>query len=221
MSAMDRDFKDRCLRTRLRFYFITDHGPGCPDPVRQVKIALEAGATAVQYRNKAFVLGDWDQARAIRKLCKRAGALLLINDHVLLAKALGADGVHLGQGDCPPGLARSILGPEAIVGLSVSNRQELAKSDLAPCDYIGSGPVFATSSKADAKPVRGPQGLARVVAASPLPVVAIGGITAATAGECLRQGAAGVAVISHITRAKSPEARAAALAKALGVEKPA
>ncbi len=219
MSKMDNDSATRRLRTRLRYYFITDHGPGCSDPVRQVAVALDAGATAIQYRNKDFTPADWDQACSIQKLCKLAGALFLVNDNVLLAKALGADGVHLGQDDCPPGVARTILGPEAIVGLSVSNRQELAKSDLGPCDYIGSGPVFATFTKADAKPVRGLDGLARMVRACHLPVVAIGGITAACAADCLRQGAAGVAVISYISRADDPAARAAELARALGIGK--
>ena len=207
----------RELKSRLRYYFITDHEPGSPDPVEQVKTVLAAGATAVQYRNKAFSLTDWDQVCTIAKLCRRAGALFLVNDHVLLAKAVAADGVHLGQDDCPPGLARSILGPQAIVGLSVSDLEELAESDLGPCDYIGSGPVFATATKADAKPVRGLEGLAQMTAASPLPVVAIGGITAARAAECIRQAAAGVAVISYITRAGDPAARARDLARALGL----
>ncbi len=205
------------LAAYLRFYFITDHHPIAGDPAGQVAVALAAGATAVQYRNKDFRLDQWDQALRIQDMCRRQDTLFIVNDNVLLAKALGADGVHLGQDDCDPVLARNVLGPDAVVGLSVSNLEELERSNLDPCDYVGSGPVFATATKADAKPVRGLAGLADIVSACRLPVVAIGGITVSNAGACLEQGAAGVAVISHITRASDPAGRAAGLARALGI----
>ncbi|MEW6672315.1 MAG: thiamine-phosphate kinase [Thermodesulfobacteriota bacterium] len=192
------------LKKALRFYYITDeNAPGRP-PLEQVEIAIRAGATIVQYRHKSFTLEFFDEVAAIRHLCKCNGIPFLVNDHILLAQAVSADGVHLGQTDESPVLARRLLGPDAIVGISVSNLAELARTDLAPCDYIGTGPVFATRTKADAKPVCGLGGLAAVVQAAPLPVVAIGGITPQNAAGCFRNGAAGVAAISHISRAENP-----------------
>ena len=147
-------------------------------------------------------------------MCRRRATPFIVNDHVLLAKALDADGIHLGQDDAAPDLVREIMGPEALIGLSVSNMEELARSDLTHCDYIGSGPVFATGTKADAKAVRALAGLREMVAASTLPVVGIGGITAENAPDCVRQGASGVAVISYISRSASPEAAARRFAAA-------
>lgn len=199
----------------LRYYFITDDGPTDVSPVEQVRIALEAGATMVQYRNKAFNMTCYDEVTAIRELCRRQKVPLVINDHILLAKAIDADGVHLGQGDDQPAMARRVLGPGAIVGLSVSTLEELAHSSLDGCDYIGTGPVFGTRTKADAKPRCGLEGLRAMVDQSPLPVVAIGGITAVNAKDCFNQGAAGVAVISVITRAADPSTAARKLAAAV------
>ncbi len=204
------------IRDALKYYFITDHDkPNC-SPLDQVRIALAAGATLVQYRNKSFSLEKYTEAATIRSLCRKYEVPFLVNDHILLAKALDADGVHLGQDDQSPRLARQILGNNAIIGLSVSTRQELEKSDLSDCNYIGSGPAFTTHTKVDAKPVRGPAGLSEVAGASPLPMVAIGGITADTLVACLQAGAAGAAVISFITRAADPVRNAQAFGKACG-----
>jgi len=204
------------IKTTLKFYFITDdHAPNL-SPLDQIRIALSAGATIVQYRHKSFAIDDYHLAATIGDLCRQNKVPFLINDHVLLAKALDADGVHLGQGDASPGLARQILGTAAIIGLSVSNRKELQQSSLADCDYIGTGPAFTTRTKSDAKPVRGPTGLARIAEVSPLPMVAIGGITADTVASCFQAGADGVAVISFITRAADPLQNALAFGKACG-----
>jgi len=204
------------IKTTLKFYFITDdHAPNL-SPLDQIRIALSAGATIVQYRHKSFAIDDYHLAATIGDLCRQNKVPFLINDHVLLAKALGADGVHLGQGDASPGLARQILGTAAIIGLSVSNRKELQQSSLADCDYIGTGPAFATRTKSDVKPVRGPTGLVRIAEVSPLPMVAIGGITADTVASCFQAGADGVAVISFITRAADPLQNALAFGKACG-----
>lgn len=206
------------LTRALRFYFITDHQAPAASPLDQVRAALKGGASFVQYRHKRFQLSDFDELRHIRDLCRVNGVPLVVNDDVLLAKAVGADGVHLGQEDGQPREARHILGPAAIIGISVSTPEELRETDLAPCDYVGSGPVFATGTKADAKPVRGLHGLKEIVAQVPLPVVAIGGITAEQAGDCLRSGAAGVAVISAVSRASDPAAAAVRLAGACGCQ---
>ena len=204
----------------LRFYFITDDGPSPSSMLEQVRIALDAGATIVQYRNKRFKLEAFEELEAIRAVCHSHGVPLLINDHVLLAKAVAADGIHLGQDDDSPRLARRVLGPDAIIGLSVSTSDELTRSALDECDYIGTGPVFDTLTKSDAKPTRHLEGLREMVERSPLPVVAIGGITADNAADCLQQGAAGVAVISAVTRARDPRAAARDIARACGAGGP-
>jgi thiamine-phosphate pyrophosphorylase len=205
------------IRSLLRFYFITDDGPSPWAPVDQARAALFGGATLVQYRNKGFRTNHMDEVRAILHLCHRYGVPFLVNDNIALARTVGADGVHLGQDDAPPARARQVLGAAAIIGITISNQTELDRTDLSGCDYAGSGPVFATGTKADAKPVRGLDGLRRMVDRISLPVVAIGGICADNAARCLEQGAAGVAVISAVSRADEPRMQAFRLAKAVGV----
>ena len=204
------------LRKTLRFYFITDDSsPQCP-PLEQVQIAIQAGATIIQYRNKSFSSPFFDELMAIKDICKCHSIPLIVNDNIVLAKAIMADGVHLGQEDEDPLSARNILGNQAIIGMSVSNLDELRNSDLSHCDYIGTGPLFPTTTKTDAKKVIGPSGLETVVKASAVPVVAIGGIDDTNAKLCFMHGAAGVAVISCISRADNPLENAQRLAAACG-----
>ncbi|MFC1504906.1 thiamine phosphate synthase [Thermodesulfobacteriota bacterium] len=204
------------LNTALRFYFISDDQATSLTPYDQVRIAIQAGATTIQYRRKKFNLQFYDEALAIRQLCQANAVPFIVNDHVLLARALAAEGVHLGQADANPGLVRRILGPQAIIGISVSNRYELTHTDLTPCDYIGSGPVFPTTTKADAKKVRQLSGLEEITRAAPLPVVAIGGIDHTNATACFQYGATGIAVISTISRATDPLQNALQLSAACG-----
>ncbi len=201
----------------LRFYFITDDGILDLPAKRQVEIAVAAGATAVQYRNKGFSVANMPEVIAIRDFCALHRVLFLVNDDIVLARAAGADGVHLGQADAAPALAREILGDAAIVGISVSTPAELAQTDLSACDYIGTGPVAHTGTKADAKAVIGTGGIADMVCRVSLPVVAIGGITPELAGKCFAGGAAGAAVISAITRASDPADAAGRFGAACGV----
>jgi thiamine-phosphate pyrophosphorylase len=205
------------LRDRLRFYFITDDGVDGFPAADQVRVALDAGATLVQYRNKSFILEAYAEVESIRRRCRDHGVPFIVNDNVLLARAVGADGVHVGQGDTPPRLARHVMGPQAIVGVSVSSLAELARTDLPFCDYIGTGPTFPTDTKADAKAVHGLSGLRDIAARAPVPAVAIGGINPSNAPDCFAHGAAGVAVISCITRAADPDQAAAAMAAACGI----
>ncbi len=206
------------LTKHLRFYFVTDDGPAKHSMADQVHIAIAAGATIVQYRNKAFELHHYAELMAIRQACRNADVPLIINDHILLAKAIAADGVHVGQSDEAPELARQILGPDAWIGLSVSSLPELQHSDLTSCHYIGCGPVFPTDTKSDASPACELSGLRSVADHSALPIVAIGGISPVNAAACLEQGADGVAVISAITRARDPAREARALALACGLQ---
>lgn len=204
------------LTEALRFYFITDESQSAGSPLAQATVALEAGATMIQYRNKTISSINYQEASDIRRLCKINGVPFVVNDNILLAKAVDADGVHLGQKDEDPAHARDVLGPEAILGISISTLDELRHTNLSACDYIGTGPVFATSTKPDAKNVIEPAGLKAVVSATDLPVVAIGGINAGNAAVCFDHGARGIAVISYITRAKEPEQNARELALTCG-----
>ncbi len=200
------------LRERLALYVITDRGLARGrDEVEIARAALRGGATAIQLRGK-----DQDA----RRLCelgrvlllatRAAGALLFVNDRLDVAQAIGADGVHLGQEDLPCGEARRIAGPGLLIGVSAESPALAQAAERDGADYLGTGSVYATSSKADAGAPIGVAGLAKVVAATTLPVVAIGGITAAQAPACIAAGACGVAVISAVIGAKDPEAAARA-----------
>ncbi len=204
------------INQNLRFYFITDENAPACSPLRQVEIAINAGASMIQYRNKFFSINDIKDVEAICKLCKTHSVPFIVNDDILLAKAVGADGVHLGQNDEAAAIARAVLGPDVIIGASASTSDEIEKVDPTACDYIGVGPVFSTATKADAGQVIGLEGLKLLVEQSPLPVVAIGGIDSTTAMECFENGALGVCVISCITRAKDPAHQAMSMAKACG-----
>jgi thiamin-phosphate kinase len=192
------------LKKALRFYFITDDATPDLSPVAQVKIAIMAGATIIQYRNKSFSTRFYEEAAEIRNICRCNNIPFIVNDNILLARSLMADGVHIGQDDEPAALARKILGRHAVIGISVSTLDELAKTDLSECDYIGAGPVFPTGTKEDAKKVIGLSGLKSIAEKVSLPVVAIGGITAKTAQSCFLHKAAGIAVISSISRDSDP-----------------
>ena len=200
----------------LKFYFITDENAPDGSLLKQVEIAIAAGATMIQYRHKSFSIKAFKELEAIRELCKRHSVPFVVNDNIILAKAVDADGVHLGQADEDVSIARSVLGPDAIIGLSVSTIEEFEKSAVSFCDYIGIGPVFVTDTKGDASPVIGLDGLRTVAEKSPFPVVAIGGIDASKAGACFSHGADGVAVISCITRAEDPLRQALELGRACG-----
>lgn len=204
------------VKHALRFYFITDDGAADLPAVRQVEVALKAGATLIQYRNKGFAPFHFHEVKAIREMCRCNGVPFVVNDDVVLAKAVNADGVHVGQDDESPAAARSILGEHALVGVSVSTPDELKRTDLSGCDYIGTGPVFSTSTKPDAKAVIGLSGLETIVRLASLPVVAIGGIDSSNAGGCFARGAAGVSVISCISRARDPDESAHRLATVCG-----
>ncbi len=215
-----RQLKDiKKIRPRLRFYFIADDGIDSPSMADQTRAAVSAGADIVQYRRKDWTESCFPELASVAEVCRKANIPLIINDRVDLAFRIRAAGVHLGQEDLPPAEARRILGPEAIIGISVADRDELAATFLDPCDYIGAGPVYATDTKPDAGNVIGISGLKDIISRVSLPVVAIGGINADRAGECLDAGAAGVAVISDITRSENPARAAERFAAACYPEK--
>ena len=178
-----------------------------------VAAAVKGGVTMVQLREKtattrAFV----EQARALQRLLAPLQVPLLINDRIDVALAARADGAHVGQRDMPIALARQLLGPKAIIGLSITARGELDGEGVALADYLGVGPIFAQATKLDATPPLGLDGLAEIRCATRKPIVAIGGMAAANAATVRAAGADGIAVVSAIMGAADPMAAAAALA---------
>jgi thiamine-phosphate pyrophosphorylase len=155
------------------------------------RVAVEGGATVVQWRLKDVpTLDVVERGRSTRSLCARHGVTFVVNDDVEAALMLGADGVHLGQSDEGADRAKD---QGLLLGLSAASVEEARAATLA--DYIGVGPVWATPSKTDADPPIGLDGLSEICRAVELPVVAIGGIDASNAADCIGAGAAGVAVI--------------------------
>jgi thiamine-phosphate pyrophosphorylase len=204
------------LKLDLSVYLVTD--PllcAGRELVETALAAVRGGATVVQLRDKTapdeLLI---QQGRALKQAMAGSGALLIVNDRVEVAVAIGADGIHIGQSDGSPGAARALLGPDAIVGLSVQTVEQAAALDPAVIDYAGVGPVFATPTKPDHAHPIGFAGLARVCAASPVPSVAIGGLRAEHVEEVFAAGADGVAVVSAICAASDPEAATRDLAVA-------
>lgn len=173
--------------------------------------AVRGGATMVQLRYKTGVSEIMQSAREVIEVLRPTGVPVIINDRVDLARALGAQGVHLGQGDTPPAEARQVLGEDAIVGLSITGADQLKNVDPTVVDYLGAGPIFVTGSKPDAAPPLGLEALSQIAGGVRLPVAAIGGITEANAAAVIRAGADGLAVISAICAADNPEEAARAL----------
>jgi thiamine-phosphate pyrophosphorylase len=170
--------------------------------------AVRGGATMVQLRYKTGAAEIMQSAREVIEVLRPTGVPVIINDRVDLARALGAQGVHVGQGDMSPADARRTLGEDAIVGLSITDPAQLKGVDPAVVDYLGVGPVFPTASKSDATPALGLETLSVIARSVRLPVAAIGGITDENAAAVIRAGADGLAVISAICAADDPEAAA-------------
>ena len=154
------------------------------------------------------------QAHALRALCSRHGALFLVNDRIDIAAAVQADGVHLGQGDLPPSLARQLLGVDVLIGRSTHALSQLQQALADGCDYVGVGPVNATPTKPGREPV-GLDYVRQAAAASPIPFFAIGGIDATNLAAVQAAGAQRVAVVRAITEAVDPAQASRALLQLL------
>lgn len=208
----------------LSIYLVTDsdqvaaRGRDVPSTVAS---AVAGGVTAVQVREK-----DAPAAQFLSTVLSVAAVLpehvaLFVNDRVdvfLAARAAGVrvTGVHVGQSDLPVAVARHLVGDEPIIGLSAATPGELAAAavDRGRVDYIGIGVLRATSTKIDAPPALGLDGFARLVSATRLPAVAIGGVGIADMAPLRRSGAAGAAIVSGICAAPDPEAAARDFAEA-------
>jgi len=184
-------------------------------PVELAAALLAGGARLLQLRLEAAAARELlAAASAIRPLARGAGALFLVNDRPDVAVAVEADGVHLGQDDLPVVAARRVLGPDRLIGVSTHSLDEARAAAAAGADYIGVGPVYATTSKANALEPRGLELVRAVRAAVGCPIVAIGGITPETAPLVRAAGADAVAMIGAFVQAPDPAAAVrAALAR--------
>ncbi len=181
-------------------YPITDTKISGLSHADQVAILGDSGATFVQLREKNLpALDFYNEAKAALSIAAERSMTLIINDRVDVALALGASGVHLGQDDLPPELGRKLLGNDAIIGYSTHNVDQAIAAANLPVDYIAIGPIFETGTKANPDPVVGLDGLRAVRAAiGDMQLVAIGGITPATAPAVIEAGASSVALISAL-----------------------
>jgi len=197
----------------LSLYVVLDPRLTAGRPLMDIaRAALRGGATVLQLRDKGASTRDLlAAAETLAALAHARGARFVMNDHADIAAAVGGAGVHLGPDDLAVAAARALLGPEALIGFSAGTPAEARDAARAGADYLGTGAVYGTSSKADAGAPIGVDGLERVVRATGVPVVAIGGVAPGRAAPCIRAGAVGVAVITAITLAADVTGAARAL----------
>ncbi len=190
-----------------RLYLVTDDQQDLATLKRVVRKAVEGGVTMVQVREKhgdvrAFI----ERAQAVKDILKDTNVPLIINDRVDVALAVDADGVHLGQSDMPAIIARELIGPNKILGLSIENEEQLAEANSLPIDYIGLSAIFATPTKTDTKKHWGIDGLKMALETISLPIVAIGGINESNIPQLSATGVHGLALVSAICHAEDPKA---------------
>lgn len=206
----------------LSLYLVLDPDL-CGSPaemVRTAKLAAENGATVVQLRAPGWKKRQWlETAGELKAVLAPLGVPLIVNDHVDIALAVDAAGVHVGQDDLPVAETRRLIGPGKILGLSVSNAAELAAVPEG-VDYLGIGPVYPTGTKPDAAAATGVPLFAGLVAATALPVVAIGGIHAGNCAPLFAAGAKGVAVVSAICGQGDPGRATADLLEKIRYSRP-
>jgi thiamine-phosphate pyrophosphorylase len=175
------------------------------DLVTLLEATIAGGCRMVQLREKQWPSGRLlALAGQLLARCREAGATFIVNDRVDLAVALGADGVHVGQDDLPPGLARPMLRPGMLLGVSTHSLEQARTAQAAGADYVAVGAMFPTATKPDFELV-GPDLIRKLRTEIRAPLIGIGGITHDNVGEVIQAGAAGVAVISAVCAADDPE----------------
>jgi thiamine-phosphate pyrophosphorylase len=188
------------------YYFVTDAALSRAGNPSDVRSAVAAGVGVVQYRAKAGTARELlREAEALRAICRPP--LFLVNDRVDLALAVDADGVHVGQDDVPCAVARRLLGPGKIIGVSVRSAAEAQEAVRMGADYVAVSPVFSTRTKPDAGSPHGLGVVRAVRQAVSIPVVAIGGIDLANAREAIEAGADAICAISAVVSSPDVEAQ--------------
>ena len=202
---------------RLGVYVITDSRLAGPrGNLEVVRAAIAGGADAIQLREKCMPGAKlYELGLALRRITREAGVLYIVNDRIDLALAVEADGVHVGQDDLPAAIARRLMGPGKVVGVSAATVADAVRALHDGADYLGIGPIYPTGTKADAGEAVGLSVVREIRAASHLPVVGIGGISAGNVEAVIRAGADGVAVISAIVGAPDPREATRAIREAV------
>jgi thiamine-phosphate diphosphorylase len=193
------------LRTQLALHVLTDREwSRGRDTLTVASAALDGGATVIQLRDKKATTRTLvEEGLALRVLTRERGALLIVNDRIDVALAIEADGTHVGQDDdMPVALARKLLGPDRILGVSAGSLQEARVAVAGGADYLGVGPIYATNTKADAGEPIGLPLLTELANRYSTPLIAIGGIKTNNAAVALRAGATGIAVITAVVGAE-------------------
>ncbi|HSF29703.1 MAG TPA: thiamine phosphate synthase [Candidatus Tectomicrobia bacterium] len=205
------------MRLDVDLYVVTDRHQTGGRPLRAVvEAALRGGARVFQLREKDLTPRDlYPLALEMRQLTRAYGAHLLINDRIDIALAVDADGVHLTTVSLPTNIARQILGPDRLIGISTHNLAEAQAAAEGGADFLVFGPVFFTPSKAPYGQPVGLEALRAVRAKVDRPILAIGGITKANLDQVLAAGADGIAVISAVISAADPAAATQELLAAL------
>ncbi|WP_050181621.1 thiamine phosphate synthase [Domibacillus robiginosus] len=200
---------------QLAVYFIAGT-PNCPRPIQTIlQEAIAGGITMFQFREKGknALTGTAKKqtAQRLQSICREAGIPFIVNDDIELAIDIGADGVHIGQEDEAASVVREKL-KGGIVGVSVHTMEEFEQAIKDGADYAGTGPIYATATKTDTRPVAGTDLIRRMKKRYPhFPVVGIGGITLGNAEEVIEAGADGISVITAISLAENPASAAAVL----------
>jgi len=190
----------------LSLYLVTDPQVAEGNSFLEViEDAVKGGVTLVQLREKDCSSREfYDKALAIKHLLSSYDVPLIINDRLDIALAVDADGLHIGQEDIPYDVARKILGPDKIIGLSVENKTDALWANKLDIDYIGISPVFSTPTKIDTAPALGLEGSRLINSISKHPSVGIGGIHLQNAASIIASGSDGISVVSAIMMAKDP-----------------
>lgn len=188
-------------------YLVTDRELSGNRTTREiVQAAVRGGVTCVQLREKTCDTREFiEQALFIKDFLMANHIPLIINDKIDVAKAVEADGVHLGQSDMSFNMAKAILKDSMIIGISAESIEDAIQAEKDGADYIGVSPIFATPTKTDTAPPLGLNGLLEIRKAVKIPLVGIGGLNKKNAGDVIKNGADGIAVVSAIVAADDPE----------------
>ena len=208
--------QDQAARIRGLYVIIDPQVTGGRDPLTIAEAALQGGTKMLQLRDKLRDKGQsLPLAQELQRLCEAHGALLIINDHLDLAAAVGSGGAHVGQTDLPIAEARKVLAPHQVLGRSNREFEQMAQSAEMGADHLAFGPIYMTDTKSIVRNPQGPERLRQARAVSDLPLVAIGGINAQNVGPVIEAGADAVCVTAAVGAAPDPEAAANQLVEAI------
>ncbi len=203
------------MRVDYSLYLVTDKQLSCGRATKEiVKAAVAGGVTCVQIREKELGSREFiNKAKELKRILQPLGIPLIVNDRVDVALAARADGIHLGQTDMSIKDARKLVGNDVIIGISAESLQDAIDAQNQGADYIGISPVFNTDTKKDTATPLGLEGIANIKIHTSIPLVAIGGIKRDNITSVIEAGADGIAVVSAIVSADSPETSAQELLK--------